>query len=148
MAKEIEVKGQRFRLNGLNAMKQLHVSRRLTPMLAAAAPALIPVLTQGNRPDMVQLGAALGPVADVLAQMPDAEFEYIVATCLASVHGTTANSDAWGPLYIGTTCMRSDLTAEMTLTLTIRVINEDLGPFIAGFLTSQSPEEPEPARAQ
>jgi len=147
MAKEIEIKGQRFRLNGLTAMQQLHVSRRLTPILASAAPALLPMMMQGRVPEMDALAAAIGPVADVLAGMPDAEFEYIVHTCLGTVHGTTASSDAWGPLYVGKVCMRNDLSAEMTLTLTVRVINEDLGPFIRGFLMNQSPGEPAPAGA-
>ncbi len=145
--KEITIEGQRFRLNGLTAMQQLHVSRRLTPILASAAPALLPMMMQGRVPEMTDLAAAIGPVADVLAGMPDAEFEYIVHACLGSVHGAAANSDAWGPLYVGKVCMRNDISAELTLTLTVRVINEDLGPFIRGFLTSRSPGEPAAAGA-
>ena len=69
------------------AIKQFHVVRRLTPLIDAAKDMLddktVKRLMEGGKTEDVQLSDFhLGPIASVLASLPDADFEYVVNACL------------------------------------------------------------------
>ena len=78
---QFTIKDKTFSAGFMPAIKQFHVVRRLTPLVDAAKDMLDDKAVK--RPMEVQLSDFhLGPIASVLASLPDADFEYIVNACL------------------------------------------------------------------
>lgn len=87
---EVEVGGYTYRLRPLMPMQQLHVVRRLAPVLVSLG---VTVGADG-KPIMGNPFEMLTPAADVLAAMPDETVEYLINTCLAAVDRKTTNGYA------------------------------------------------------
>ncbi len=140
---EFEQNGQVYRAGKLDAFKQLHLSRRLAPLIPKLVPAFIKLqtLTQakgadGAPRDLTQIAdvvTVLGPFADALAELTDEATEQIVRLCLGVVQRQQGNS--WAALMNPQgVLMFSDLEFGDMLPIMIRVIRENLGNFIAGLL--------------
>lgn len=130
---EFEVAGTQYRADRLDAFKQLHISRKIAPMV----PKLIPVfvsLQANEKADMATLVTAAGPFADALAAMAEADVDFVVKTCLASVRRNQAG--AWSPLMSNGALMFSDMGLDAMLPIVARVLRENLGNFIQGLLAS------------
>lgn len=136
---EFEIDGLEYRIVKLSAFQQLHVSRRISPLI----PPLIPIFMQmsrasGKADDLLQRPEVLQPFADGLALLPDDAAEYIIGTCLSALR--RKQSDNWVPIWnsAGKVAMFEDLNdMGKLIPLAMRVIQDSLGPFIAGLLTSQ-----------
>lgn len=133
----IELSGNNYRAGKLDAMRQFHLSRRLAPIIPPLIPVFIKLKAGGLEQDMLGFASVLGPFADGLAAMSDEDSEYIVGTCLSVVQ--RQNGKAWANVWDvqGKVCMFDDLELPDMIQLTLRVIQENLGPFISGILTSQ-----------
>jgi hypothetical protein len=119
----------------LNAFEQLHVSRRLAPMLAALVSSFqsAPSLAKGaelNEDDILAL--ATGPLADTFSKMSDEDVNYIVNTCLAVCQRKQAGG--YSKVISNGNLMFSDIELDTLMGLTLAVIQENLGRF---FPTSQ-----------
>ena len=84
---QFTIKDKTFSAGLMPAIKQFHVVRRLTPLVDAAKDMLddkaVKRLMEGGKTEDVQLSDfQFGPIASVLASLPDADFEYIVNACL------------------------------------------------------------------
>ena len=84
---QFTIKDKTFSAGFMPAIKQFHVVRRLTPLVDAAKDMLddkaVKRLMEGGKTEDVQLSDFhLGPIASVLASLPDADFEYVVNACL------------------------------------------------------------------
>lgn len=133
---EFTVSGQNYRAGKLDAFKQLHVSRRLAPII----PTLIPIfikLSKDGMSDLSALGELLGPFATAMASMPDEAAEYVVSTCMSVV--SRQQGSAWSPVWSarGNVVMFDDIDLGVMLPIIVRVVQDNLGPFINGLLTSQ-----------
>lgn len=136
---EIELSGNRYSIGRLNAKQQFHLSRRIAPVI----PPLIPVylrLAQGGNPlmdDPASLGEMLQPFTDGLAAMKDEDADYIMGVCLGVVQ--RQQSGAWANVWSASqgVCMFQDMDLGVILPLIVRVITQNLGPFMQGLLTSQ-----------
>lgn len=146
MGVELEVAGKAYSIGKMSAMKQLHVSRRIAPLI----PKLIPLFTRvksgggGISADLDGLAEVLQPFADSLAEMRDDDAEYVMSACMSVIQrkndfGWTAawNDQVKQPMF-------DDIDLGVMLPLTVRCIVANLGPFIQGLLTSPggSPETP------
>ena len=145
---EFPINGLKFRAGKLDVFKQLHVSRKVAPVLpklmrvflefdkAAKTPAAV-VDPTGTAPadglDLAALASAAEPLAKVLAEMPDADVEYVVNTCLSVVAINKANhwADVLAPSGI---LMFDEIDMPVMLQLVAKVIQDSLGPFLSGFL--------------
>src|SRR5258708_1290091 len=85
---ELKIGEHNYRIGKLPAYAkrtpcQLHLSRRLTPLLATIGSAGVAWLR--NKDGLGDSGSILAflPVADALSKMPNDEFEYIVDACLS-----------------------------------------------------------------
>lgn len=144
---EIELSGNRYSIGRLNAKQQFHLSRRIAPVL----PPLIPVylrLAQGGTPlmdDPSSLGELLQPFTDGLAAMKDEDADYIMGVCLSVVQ--RQQNGAWANVWSTSqgVCMFQDMDLGVILPLIVRVITQNLGPFMQGLLTSHGSG---PAEAQ
>lgn len=136
---EFELDGQNYRAVKLSAFQQFHLSRKIAPLLPPLIPAFLKVQADGSfTKDLGGLAVLLQPVADALAALKDDEAEYILATCLGAVQRQTGKN--WAPVWnkSGNVCMFDDLELPAMLQLSFRVIQDSLGPFISGALTSQT----------
>lgn len=91
-----EVGGQTYRAGKINAMTQLHVVRRLAPLIGS-------VQAMQADPDGAGdgdlLGRLAGPLATALAAMSDADTEYVVGACLSVCQRQAAGGLGWTPVW-------------------------------------------------
>ncbi|WP_278652170.1 phage tail assembly chaperone [Pandoraea pnomenusa] len=160
MAIDLEIRGIKYRIGKLSAMKQLHVSRKIAPLVPALLPIMLelasskgmaPVqpaadapLVGGTAPEVAVADGSgilsrpqlLQPFADGLASLPDDQAEYVIGECLSVVQRFQGNSwfSIWAPAARQPTYEDIDLAT--MIELSVKVIADSLGPFIAGWLTS------------
>lgn len=145
MTIEFEINDLKFRAEKLDTFKQLHVSRKVGPIL----PKLLPVFVQFTKSakdgapadDLTAIAAAVEPLTQVLADMPDSDFEYVVNTCLSVVQVNQANN--WAPVLAPNGAMMFDaVDLGVTVQLVAKVIWHSLGPFLSGFLANAQAKNP------
>jgi hypothetical protein len=148
---EFKLNDKEYRVEKLDAFKQLHVSRKIAPLIPAMIPIFLKIAKmQGKFQENIDaLPQTLQPFADALAELPDESAEYVYITCLSVVRRRAM--DHWAAVISpGTRISPFDDIDFVTMTqLVIRVIEHNLGPFIGGLLTkakeeSKGPTESEP----
>jgi hypothetical protein len=149
-----EAGGQRYRITGkLNAIQQLHVVRRLSPLVSAFVgvdtQALIPE-QQERDPERAAaaMHALLGPLADGVAKLSDADTEYILGACMSVVQRDIGGGTGWAPMWnLQAKAMQyQDLTFIDLLTVCGRVLMMNLGDF--GSALSRTGGSPAAVRLQ
>jgi len=145
---EFELQGNQYRAGKLDAFAQLHVSRRIAPLIPALIPVFVRVAKGGLTKDLAGLAEIIKPFADGLAAMDDESAEFVITTCL-SVVKRQATGNNWAPVWSksGKCSMFDDIDLGAMIPLVVRVIQDSLGPFIQGMLTSQTPALVEVAAA-
>ena len=124
-----------YEIGKLGAFEQLHVGRKLAPLLAHAIPALIEINGADDRPNMEMLlfSAAAIPMADVLCRMAKEDVDFVVAECLAVCQRKQAKN--WAKVFVNGHLMFQDIEVDTLIALTQAVIEVSLGRF---FPTGQS----------
>ena len=140
-----------YSIGRLNAMDQLHVSRKIAPLV----PTIIPIISEvakGGLADAFKaidgdkeidletfdlksldgLTGALEPLTTAFSAMPEKDVDYVVQKCLSVVNRGTAR------LCVNGQIMFDDLDMGQILPLTLAVIRVNLGNFIKGLLTKAS----------
>ncbi len=154
MSLEFELEGMKFRAEKLHAFGQLHLSRKLAPLLPPLAPIIIKMNSElkerGDKPisanDILSLAELAEPFATALADMEDKDIEKIFLLTLTSVSVQTNESPpVWVPLWI--TGARQAAVLELNdlgklLPIVTRVIIFNLGNFIDGLLTRRAAGSP------
>lgn len=155
---EFEIGGHQYRAARLDAFQQLHVARRLSPILASVAVGLAPLvrevfgaLGQGgdNRRGVVaslittrseQILACLPSLADALAEISDDDANYILKTCLGVVQRKGENGWARITAQNGGALMPDYADIDMVVMLEIawRVVRANLGNFMPALLSTSS----------
>jgi hypothetical protein len=125
---DVTINGNEYRLEKLDAVKQFHVARRLAPVLMALGGAAGAVLSGGSLTDSDIL-AKLGPLAEVLAQMSDADSEYVLNVCLVAAKRKTPGGYSIIRIPSGA-FMFDDIDMPVMLQLVFAVLRENLGNFI------------------
>jgi len=141
---EFDIGGHAYRADKLNAFQQFHVSRKIAPLVPALIPVFLEVAKLAKLEGGIQTNfdaispAMLQPFADGIAGLPDASAEYVMSTCLSVVRRRSA--DHWAPVWSSqaNSMMFDDINnLGSMMPIVIRVIQENLGPFISGLLTSR-----------
>lgn len=142
MDRHEEIAGHKYAIGKLDAFEQLHVARRLAPMLSElmsafiSAPALFTGKTEGedeSKALMEVLELATGPLADAFSKMSNVDVDYIVHACLSVCERKQAKG--YAKVYIPRGgLMFQDIQLDTLLGLTWYVIQENLAGF---FPTSQ-----------
>ncbi len=131
--------GQDYIAERLSAMQQLHVSRRIAPLIPPLIPVFMALAEKGELMDRISDCAALAqPFADALASMPDDSAEFVISTCMSVVK--RKNGEIYAPVWNSTAKlpMFSELNdMSVLLPIVVRVIQDNLGRFIEGLLTSK-----------
>lgn len=143
---EIEHGGNTYRIGKLNAFQQLHVSRRLAQIL----PTMLPLLAAIKHSDVIAqamsgnpsgLSEIAGPATRALAEMSDADVEYIIGTCMNVV--ARKDGKSWAPLMRDGVQMFDDVGMGDLLTLTVNVVNASLADFMRGLAMNATGADPE-----
>jgi hypothetical protein len=142
---EFDIGGVAYRADQLDAFKQLHVSRKIAPVVPKLIPVFVLLQKVRTPTTWPRWGTAAGPFAEALAALPEADVDYVVKTCLASVK--REQGGAWAPLMAGGALMFADLDLGQMLPIVVRVLRENLGNFIQGLLANV-PATPAPLPAQ
>lgn len=127
MSLEVTVNEQVYKVGKLNVFQQLHVAKRLTPLLAGALPAWLAV-AGGQQADVSAMASALLPLADAIARLSDEDLDYVVRECLLAVERKHAAGWARVRLENGP-IMFDDLDLLALLQLTKEVVQSNLGNF-------------------
>ena len=152
----IPIGGKNYTIGRLNALDQLHVSRKIAPII----PNIMPIITEvakGGLGEVIKaiesidsdedvelelekidlseldgLSTALSPLMDAIAGMSEEDTNYIIFKTLSVVHRDGA------VLCRGESLMFDDLDMTQILPLVIAVIRNNLGNFIRDLLTKAS----------
>ena len=142
----IPIGGHDYTIGRLNALDQLHVSRKIAPIV----PNIMPILTEVAKGDLEKviesieadenaelaglepLAKALEPFMEAIAKMPEDDVNYVIYKCLSVVKRNGA------VVCRGESIMFDDLDMNHLLPLTVAVIRTNLGNFIQGLLTKAS----------
>jgi hypothetical protein len=128
---ETTIKGNNYRTGRLSAMQQFHVARRVAPALTGLVCAL------GGSGTQEDFAKSLGPLANAVAQMPDADAEYVLGTCLAVVSRQT-DPTTWAPIWREGRLVFDDIDLKTMMQLAAKVIQDNLGN-IFGALPAKLP---------
>jgi hypothetical protein len=145
---EVTVGKQAYRVGRIAPYKQFHLVRRLSPAVFAlgkvadSAKSLLaePSKVNGEVPLLaslkdLRLGELLGtfePVALALAQMSDADTEYVLNVCLDACQ-RQVSAEVWQPVRAPNgKLMFDDLGMQEMLQLAFEAIKENLGNFFLG----------------
>lgn len=112
---EFEVNGQTYRAERLDAKKQFHVARRLTPVLSS--------LTGASDTEI------FASIAEALAGMSDEQCDYIIDTCLGVC--LRQQGDKWVRVYNerAKALQFDDIDLTAMLQIAQSVIQENLSGF-------------------
>lgn len=148
---QITISNKNYTIGRLNALDQLHVSRKIAPII----PSLIPIISEvakGGLSKVVEsmesgddvelenidlselngLSTALAPLMDVIADMSEGDTNLVIHKCLSVVNRDGA------VLCRGESIMFDDLDMMQILPLVVAVIRKNLGNFIQDLLMKAS----------
>jgi len=152
---QFEHDGRQFRVKKLSAFDQLHLSRKIAPLLPPLAPLIIKISENAKKEvdgkngklkdmlstDILAFAELAEPFAEALADMKDQHAEQVFTIALSSVAvQTDAARDIWMPLWIAGSKLASvdELNdAAKLLPIVVRVIIHNLGNFTDALLTSR-----------
>jgi len=142
----IELNGHEYVIGRLNALDQLHVSRKISPLV----PTLMPIISEIAKGDLEKtikaiedgdneeltglepLAEALTPLMEAFSNLPERDVNYVIHKCLSVVKRGGA------VVCRGESIMFDDLDMEHILPLALAVIRINLGNFIQGLLMKAS----------
>src|SRR5574343_293150 len=121
-------------------MQQWHVSRRIAPLIPGLIPVFVEISKRGGSKSLDALSGiseTLSAFADGISSMSDEHSEYVLYTCLGVVR--RLNGQNWVPVWSAQhkAMMFEDIDLAVMIQLTVKVIIENLEPFIRGLLTRQ-----------
>jgi hypothetical protein len=142
MAIEFEVGTETYRAGKLDAFAQLHVSRKIAPVLPKLLPILALLPKTGDAVDLGQMGAILEPLTGVLAAMPKDDVDLVVTACLSVVQ--RKQGATWAPVWRSGTLMFEDIELAVLVQVVVQVIRGSLGNFMQGFRSVEAVPGPNP----
>lgn len=142
MSLEFEVAGQRYRAEKLDAFKQLHVSRKIAPIIPKLLPMFLKFAEKKDalKEDLAGMAEAFEPLAQALAEMPDADCEHVFNACLGVVMRKHQND--WASIWAGGSLMFDDIDLGAMVQITAKVIWDSLGSFTRGLLANAKAGSP------
>jgi hypothetical protein len=134
----VDFNGVTYSTGKLPVFEQLHVARKLAPVLAHLIPVFKKLLeaesatAAGNGIEDIILDLAAGPLADILSKMSKEDVEYVVNACLDVCD--RKQERGFAKVRAGGTLMFNDIELDTLIGLTATVVWSNLGRF---FPTSQ-----------
>lgn len=127
---DFEYGGHQYNIGKLNGFQQLHVARRIAPILTGLAG--MAMASGGKKLEFAQ---AVEPMVLAVSKLSDEDTEMIIGTCLEVVSRKTGNK-TMAPVFSSGTCMFDDLDMMGMLRLTAEVVKVNLGNIFGALLTA------------
>lgn len=163
---EFEIKGVQYRSGKLDTFKQLHVSRKIVPIVPKVLPAFAALakLKQGEEKQHADFGDAIEsvkklgiedidliaksiePMTTVMSEMSEQDVEYVFAHCLAVVQRRQGRD--WAAIWRNDALMFEDIELPVMTQIVMKVIWDNLGPFIRGLLVKHAASSPDETSAK
>jgi hypothetical protein len=129
---EVQVGEKTYRIGKLNVFTQFNVVRRLAPAFFAMGKVASTIETDGTKIDDIAALAAMGPVAEAIAGLSDADAEFVLNKCLLVCHLKLDNG-TWAPVKAqGAVNLQQDIPLPEVMQLVFAVLRENLGNFFPG----------------
>lgn len=130
---EFEVGGHKYTSVKMDVFDQLHVLRKLGPMLARIGPAFIANTSTLANPMDILNGAEIGPAIEALSTMPEADCNYVIEKCLAVTKRFQPPS-SWVTIFNvqARRLQFEDINLQSMLQITMRVLADNLANFSQG----------------
>ncbi len=130
---EFEVGGIKYRSSKLNAFDQLHVFRKLAPIIGAAG-SLVEALRPREGAGLLDVRIdALMPLITAVAEMPEDDLNYVLKKCLSVVSRSqsTVAGEAWANVWSAGADrpMFDDIDAMQMIQVALAVIQDNLANF-------------------
>lgn len=155
---EFEVDGKQYRLvRKLDAFSQLHVARKLAPLLVSLTPtpemrqrlqAEAQARANGDDRPMVDMAEMMLPVIEGLAEMKSEDVDFISSTCLSVV--SRNQGTGWTPVWNAAAkrMQFEDIDGMALLQITFQVIQENLSNFMRAPLSATLQPSPTTGASQ
>lgn len=132
---EFTIAGHVYRADKLDAFKQLHVARKIGPVIPALFP-LYAALRAGelNADGLTGIAGPATVLFEAAANLPQEDIDYVLGACLAVTR--RENGKTWTPVAHQGTVMFDDIDGHAMLQIAFEVCKFSLASFISGLLSS------------
>ena len=141
---EFQIGDRTFRVNGLmEPRRAFHVARRLMP-LSGAMKDLLPIAMQlRGEGDLTgeSVGAAMAllePITQYLAEMPEADANYVIDACLDVILFKVGEDRGWVKVATEGHFMFNWITMPMMIRMVVEVVRTNLIAFFPGLASALS----------
>jgi hypothetical protein len=126
----IEYNGKNYSVGKLDAFTQLHVARRIAPILTGLGTSISDMVAEGRElTGDDQMMMMVGKATEVVAKMSDEDVNYIIKACMAVVRRQVEDG-RWAKVMTGVQLMfAEDMDMQVLLRLTVEVIKVNMGGF-------------------
>jgi len=130
---DFSIDGIEYKAIKVDAVKQFHLARRLSPFLEAIIPLIGKVkagaIAEGDDATFDALIEGYAPFAKMMADMPDEQADYILFGLLACIKQKQANGLGWANVSNGNALMFQNITVVQMLQMAYRALLENLADF-------------------
>lgn len=142
--------GKRTYVTGrLDAFKQLHVSRKLAPLVMALQGSLgglkpedFEIAKENDDAAVALFANSANPMVEAFSKMPNEDVDYIVGACLDVCQARDPTAGALSPVRVAGKMMFDDVDMAVVMRLTFAVVKENLGDFFLNPLGAILPSKP------
>ncbi len=135
--RDFEIGSRKFKLNKIDAIKQFHIARRITPVLSELIPAMGSIAKAAKSKKKVSTEAEFDEIAKVLApimtgisKLSDEDSDKVLYGLLSSVEMQQQTGN-WARVSTDTSLMINDLELNVLLNLAGRAFMFNMGGFIS-----------------
>jgi hypothetical protein len=139
---QIEYNGKQYSFTKLDAFTQLHVARRIAPILTSLGTSISDMVSAGKQlSGDDQMMMMVGKATEVVARMTDDDVNYVIKACM-NVTRRQAEDGRWTKVLQGSQLMfDSDMDMQVLLRLTVEVIKVNMGGFFPMLPGGQQSQE-------
>ncbi len=144
---DFDLNGVLYRARKLNAMDQLFLVQKLTPLAASLVPVIQAAAREASNGPLagallkMEVGDLM-PLAQGIASLPEADTKAILARCLSHVQrGVTSQAGtSWANVWSTSAeaPMFDDLDLFTMLTIVAHVVKKDLAPFFGALFSGST----------
>ncbi len=139
---EFQIGEHTYRTEKLNAFDQLHLARKVAPLIPKILPALPSALKVGidlkkaadekselSLDSLNDIAFILEPALDAMASMPKDDVEYVISLCLKVAKRKVG--DTWQAMWVNNALMFGDTELSALIEIVIKVIKQNLGNYFS-----------------
>lgn len=134
MDNSFEINGKSFKVSKINAMKQYHIVRRISPILSEMLPAIQGLAKKSNalsEEEMLdQAATVIAPIMNGLSKLTDKDSEFVLFGLLSVVEIKQAEGN-WARLVMNDNLMFHDLELPILLQAAGRSFMFNMSGFFA-----------------